>query len=290
MQSLPEKYRPQRLAEMVGQARAVRVLSAFIANPRSTGMLFTGSTGIGKTTAALCLANELGCRMEYEMDGIGGLAQIPAGEQTADRVRKIGGELCHIPFYGSGWRVLIVNECDAISPQAAVAWLDILEHLPSRTVVIFTTNNPDSLPQRFIDRCMAIEFETSCNGKHLIGANELIARIWAKERPGEPTPTARDIPGAYRDCQLISYRRVVQAVAARLLDPEPFTPEVAEPVKADLFAGPVNRKTYTVRQRAKFAWDVVDGRGRMVEQFSDEKSAERAAYQRNSDAMDATDG
>jgi DNA polymerase III delta prime subunit len=43
---------------------------------------------------------------------------------------------------GSGWKVVIINEADRMTPQAEVMWLDGLEKLPAKTVVVFTTNNP----------------------------------------------------------------------------------------------------------------------------------------------------
>ena len=40
-----------------------------------------------------------------------------------------------------------------------VVWLDGLEHLPPKVVVIFTTNNPEKLTRRFLRRCEAYEFD-----------------------------------------------------------------------------------------------------------------------------------
>ena len=47
-----------------------------------------------------------------------------------------------------------------MSRPAEVIWLDALEHLPAKTILIFTTNDPDRLSQRFRNRCQEIEFET----------------------------------------------------------------------------------------------------------------------------------
>ena len=49
------------------------------------------------------------------------------------------------PFFGSGWKVLVVNEADAMTPNAAFVWLDALEDIPPNTVIICTTNAADRM-------------------------------------------------------------------------------------------------------------------------------------------------
>lgn len=158
-EALTEKYRPQWLAEIVGQGGAVAVLRSFVRNPYPTAFLFAGASGCGKTSAALALANELGCATERQE--FGGLWQIASGEQTVANVRELLGRLAFVPFYGSGWRCCIVNEADQISAQAEAVWLDALENLPPRTVVIFTTNNAAKLSDRFRDRCQVLQFDSA---------------------------------------------------------------------------------------------------------------------------------
>jgi len=47
-----EKYRPRRLDEMVGQQDIVVRLQSYVRTGNLPHLLFTGSAGIGKTTAA----------------------------------------------------------------------------------------------------------------------------------------------------------------------------------------------------------------------------------------------
>jgi len=54
-----EKYRPRRLDEMVGQQDIVVRLQSYVRTGNLPHLLFTGSAGIGKTTAAVALAREL---------------------------------------------------------------------------------------------------------------------------------------------------------------------------------------------------------------------------------------
>ena len=148
MISIVDKYRPKRLTDIVGQDQAVSVLSRFCAKPYSQAFILYGGSGLGKTAASFAVARELGCDLSPNVYSLGGLHQIAAGEQKADAVRELSGQLARIPMYGSGWKVAIINEADQSSPQAQVVWLDVLENLPPRTVIIFTTNEIRSLSAR----------------------------------------------------------------------------------------------------------------------------------------------
>src|ERR1043166_8746291 len=103
---LPDKYRPQRLADVAGQAPVVRQLAAFAADPYPAAFLFHGPTGTGKTSCACALAAELG--VDVAQGELGGLWSIASGEQTAASVRAALSGLATAPWYGSGWRVLVV--------------------------------------------------------------------------------------------------------------------------------------------------------------------------------------
>lgn len=54
-----EKYRPQKLNEIVGQQEIVSRLQTFVEKKTLPHLLFAGPAGTGKTTAALCIAREL---------------------------------------------------------------------------------------------------------------------------------------------------------------------------------------------------------------------------------------
>src|SRR5262245_4662481 len=143
--NLTEKYRPRRVADLRGQPWVVHQLTLWLEEPVSCAFVFSGATGVGKSTAARLIAAELGIVLEVEC---GGLHQIASGEQTGESVRKAVRSCCFTPFFGSGWHCLVVNEADAMTANAAYTWLDVLESLPPRTVVIFTTNAAVKIPQR----------------------------------------------------------------------------------------------------------------------------------------------
>ena len=56
---LTEKYRPSTLSDVVGQGFAVDTLQQFAAAPYPTACLFSGDTGLGKTTYTRALASDM---------------------------------------------------------------------------------------------------------------------------------------------------------------------------------------------------------------------------------------
>src|SRR3972149_1908054 len=54
-----EKYRPKLLKDVVGQENITKALVSFVKNKNLPHCLFSGPAGCGKTTTALCIANEL---------------------------------------------------------------------------------------------------------------------------------------------------------------------------------------------------------------------------------------
>jgi DNA polymerase III delta prime subunit len=167
-----------RLDDVKGQAECIEYLKSFVAAPYSTALLFQGASGIGKTSAAYALAAELG--VDFNAAELGGMHVIASGEQGADQVRETFSRMTTCPMSGSGWKVFIINEVDRMSPQAETIWLDRLEQLPGHTVIVFSTNHPENLTDRFVSRCQVLQFA----GNHRdigVAAIELLKNIWQKE-------------------------------------------------------------------------------------------------------------
>ena len=120
-----------------GQPRAMAIVKAFLRSPSSIAFLLHGPTGTGKTSTAQYLADAL----QVDRSPVGGFDEIPAGEQSAEAVRALAMSFRLRPMKGD-WRLIVVNECDSMSSQAEKIWLDVLEHLPPRVVICFTTNAP----------------------------------------------------------------------------------------------------------------------------------------------------
>ena len=62
---LSEKYRPRKVSQFVGLAKAKRVLSNFVASPYACSFMFFGPPGVGKTSMAQAMAEEMGAEFNH---------------------------------------------------------------------------------------------------------------------------------------------------------------------------------------------------------------------------------
>lgn len=185
MTDLLRKHRPKSFAEVVGQDDVVESLRAFVADPHPTAFLFHGESGTGKTSLAYALAYELGVAVDEAE--LGGMHEIASGEMNAVTVRDRLNSLRLSTLFGSHWKVMICNEADRLTEGAETIWLDGLEHIPARTVIVFTTNQPERLSKRLRDRCEVFGFESE--PKALQPAiKKLAKKVWEAEGMTGPIP------------------------------------------------------------------------------------------------------
>ena len=212
--SLTEKYRPTSLDTLWGQEDVVKVLRKFAASPYPTAFVFDGETGTGKTSAALALAAAIGCDLGQKE--FGGVQTIASGEQSADAVREAYRQMFNCPWHGSGWKVVIVNEADRMARPAETIWLDVLEAIPGKTVIIFTTNEAGRLSQRFLDRCTRLTFESGAD-KLQASATRFASEVWKAETNRKPeSAKIQQIVQSVEANGQISFRRIIQALTVAL--------------------------------------------------------------------------
>jgi len=213
---LLQKYHPKKLTDVLGQSAVVQSLKMFVKAPYSCAMLFWGESGVGKTCTAHALARDLGVAVDAEE--LGGLHEIASGEMTGEAVRSKMNALRLSTLWGSHWRVLIANEADRMTAGAETIFLDALEHLPSKVVVVFTTNEPERLSKRLRDRCEVYGFVSDPD--QLAPALQAFAkRVWRGEgRKGAPPdlktlgmPTLGSL-----DTMHASFRLAAQQIARHL--------------------------------------------------------------------------
>ncbi len=147
--SLALKYRPQTFADIIGQRLHAVVLDQMVKQEQvPQGLMFSGPSGVGKTTVARILAKDLGATDVIEIDAAsnGGVAEIR--------------QLLEVVKYSTGgsYRVVILDEAQSITKQGFEVLLKTLEEPPPGTIFVLLTTEPHKIPPAVQSRLMEFTF------------------------------------------------------------------------------------------------------------------------------------
>ena len=148
-----EKYRPAKIADTILPGKLKETFSEIIKSGELPNMLFTGTAGLGKTTVAKALCNEL------DLDFI-----IVNGseEGNIDTLRgKIKRFASSVSLQG-GVKVVILDEADYLNPQSTQPALrGFIEEFSDNCRFILTCNFKNRIIEPLHSRCGVYEFNTS---------------------------------------------------------------------------------------------------------------------------------
>ncbi len=158
--ALYRKYRPLKLADVVGQDDTIRQLQTQLTNQKiSHGYLFVGARGCGKTSVARIFAHEIN-HFDYQLeDNYVDIIEIDAAVFTmVENIRELRDKAMLAPTTGE-YKVYIIDEIHMLSKNAFNALLKILEEPPEHIVFIFATTNPEKIPATILSRVQIFHFK-----------------------------------------------------------------------------------------------------------------------------------
>lgn len=161
-------------ATTIGQERPTRFLTQMLKKKTiPTALLFTGVDGIGRQKTAVALGMALNCFNPEGVSACGGCAscrKVISGSHPdiisikpegvfikINQVRDISRQLKFAPLEG-GWRIVIINDAQAMNLEASNAILKILEEPPKRTIFILTATQTTDLLPTIVSRCQQVAF------------------------------------------------------------------------------------------------------------------------------------
>ncbi len=160
MKSLYRRYRPTKLAEVVGQEQVTKTLAAALAAGKiSHAYLFIGPRGCGKTSVARILAHAVN-DFEYKLeDDYVDIIEIDgASNRGIDNIRELREKALIAPTKGK-YKVYIIDEVHMLTKEAFNALLKILEEPPRHVIFIMATTDAYKVPVTITSRAQAYTFK-----------------------------------------------------------------------------------------------------------------------------------
>lgn len=139
-----EKYRPQTLDTYVGNDTVKSTFQQYIETNDVPHLLLYGDAGSGKTTLAKIVANTIAKDNYIYINA--------SDENSVDTVRdKIKQFASSIGF--GGLKLIILDECDYMTPNAQAALRNVIETFSKTTRFILTCNYVDKIIDPIQSRC-----------------------------------------------------------------------------------------------------------------------------------------
>jgi len=158
-----EKYRPRTIEDCILPESIKKTLRDVVSHNKIPNMMFTGTSGIGKTTAARAICNET--QADYLI--INGSDE----GRMIDTLRTKLTQFCSTISLSGSRKVVIIDEADYMNADSVQpAMRNFTERFADNCSFIFTCNYKNRIIEPIHSRCAVIDFSLKNGEKQVIAA------------------------------------------------------------------------------------------------------------------------
>ena len=156
-----EEYRPRTIKDCILSDSLKKTFQQFVDNKELPNLLLAGGAGVGKTTVAKALCNELNTDfMVINGSEESGIDVLRTKIKTFASTVSLSGER----------KVVILDEADYLNPQSTQPALrGFIEEFHNNCRFIFTCNYKNRIIEPLHSRCSVVEFKINGNRQKLAG-------------------------------------------------------------------------------------------------------------------------
>ena len=171
-----EKYRPTKIEDCILPDEIKTMFQSIVDSGEIPNLLLTGSPGIGKTTVAKALCNQLDC--DWLM--INGSDE----GRMIDTLRTTVVNYASTVSLSGGKKVIVIDEADYMNKDSVQPALrGVIEEFSKNCRFIFTCNFKNRIIPALHSRCSVVDFKISKDAKPALGMEMLenVKRILNEE-------------------------------------------------------------------------------------------------------------
>jgi DNA polymerase III delta prime subunit len=170
-----EKYRPAKIEDCVLSKATKETFGEYVKAGKIPSLLFCGTAGTGKTTAARAICNEI------DADWI---IINCSDERGIDTLRNKVKQFASTVSFTESKKVIICDEADYLTPEAQAAFRGIIEEFSNHCSFIFTCNFKNKIISAIHSRCAVFEFKIPSDEKQEVAKQIFRRMCWVLDQEG----------------------------------------------------------------------------------------------------------
>ena len=195
-----EKYRPSSLDSYIGNKHLKSKVKLYLESGDLPHLLLFGRAGTGKTTLAKLLVNNIECDYLYI-----NASDENSVEVVRDKVKNFASTLGF-----ANMKVIILDECDYITPNAQAALRNLMETFSKHTRFILTCNYVERIIDPIQSRCQSFQIVPPSRKEVAVHLTSILKE---EEADFEMDDVATLVNGGYPDI-----RRVINFAQRQIVD------------------------------------------------------------------------